>query len=73
MEQHGGDYAMVEHDDLVESECKLLCYKGLLVRFRDDDIELWRSSCFTSYLRVLFVTLIFCVYVRMCLYGLRIL
>lgn len=36
-EHRGGDYAVVEDDDLLGSSCRLLCCRGLLARFRDDD------------------------------------
>lgn len=70
-EQHGGDYAVVEDDDLLGSGCRILCCRGLLARFRDDDTELRRSSCFTGCFRVLFVILVFSACIRVCLYGLR--
>ena len=35
--QRWGDYVVVEDDDLLGSSCRLLCCRGLLARFRDDD------------------------------------
>jgi hypothetical protein len=70
-EQRDGDYTVGDDDDLLRSGCRCLCCRGLLARFRDDDTELRKSSCFIGYLRLPFVILVICACVRVCLYRSR--
>ena len=43
--QRGGNYTVVEDDDLFATGYRSFCCRGLLSRFRDDDTWLRRSSC----------------------------
>ena len=60
-EHRGGDYAVVEDDDLLGSSCRLLCCRGLLARFRDDDIKPRWSRVLPV---VLGCSLLFCLFMR---------